>query len=110
MKIVVQTGEHIGRKEIEYFISKSPSAWKCYFETIVIFGSREEDLRISFNEKEKALGVHTPSSYKGTSSDILEEMAVSLVAIKNIGRLPKKLSPSKRTEYKEQWKAIQENG
>ena len=106
MKIVVQTGDHVGRAELEYFVSKIPSAWRRLFETIVVYGSREEDSRISYHEKEKQLGVHVPSAYKGTTEDLLEEMAISLAAVNDMGHVPDRLPSSRVKEYKAMWADI----
>ncbi len=106
MKIVVQTGEHIGRSEIEYFISKIPSKWRKKFETVVVYGSREKDLKITFHEKEKVLGIHTPTTFEGTTNNIYEELVVGLAEIHRIGRIPQKISPSKRKECYKLWKEM----
>lgn len=110
MKIVVQTGDHVGREELEYFVSKIPSAWRYFFETIVVYGSREEDSRISYHKKEKVLGVHVPNTYKGTSEDLLEEMAISVAALNDMGHVPDRLPTSRVNEYKAMWADIQGKG
>ncbi len=107
MKIVIQTGEHIGRKELEYFISIIPITWKNYFETIVVYGSREKDLKITYYQKNKALGVHCPSKFQGSSNDILKELAIGLVSIQELDHIPDKLSSSKRNEYINIWEDIE---
>jgi len=110
MKIVVQTGDHVSREDLEYFASKIPSAWRRFFETIVVYGSREKDSKISYHEKEKVLGVHVPSAYKGTSEDLLEEMAISLAALSDMGHVPDRLPTSRVKEYKAMWADIQGKG
>jgi len=92
---------------LEYFVSKIPSVWRRFFETIVVYGSREEDSRISYHEKEKLLGVHVPSAYKGTTEDLLEEIAISLAAINDLGHVPGRLPSSRVEEYRAMWADIQ---
>ncbi len=103
MKIVIQTGNHVGRDDLDYFISTIPSEWKALLGTIVVYGSNEEMLQITYHKKERLLGIHCSSSYSGSKFDVLEEAAIGLAAVCDLGYVPGKLSSSRRKEYKALW-------
>ena len=104
MKIVVQNGNNLGKPELDRFVESMPGQWRKLFNTIVVYGSREDDLKITHNKKESQLSIHSPISYKGTAAEALEEIAICLGALHDIGHIPTKLSSSRRETYLNMWR------
>lgn len=105
VKIVIQNGNNIGKHDLQRFADEIPAAWRKHFRTVVVYGSQEDSLKVTHHQKEGVLGIHCPISYKGSSFETLEEVAIHLAALNDIGHIPKKLSPSKRDYYAAQWRA-----
>ena len=103
MKIVIQNGNNVGKQDIQRFADEIPSAWRKHFNTVVVYASLEDSLKITHHQKEGVLGIHCPASYKGSSAETLEEVAIHLAALNDIGHIPNKLSPTKRDYYASQW-------
>jgi hypothetical protein len=103
VKIVIQNGNNVGKQELELFVATIPSAWRKLFSTVVVYDSREESMKVTHHEKEGVLGIHCPDKYKGTSNETLEEVAVNLAALHDLGHIPAKLSASRRKEYLNTW-------
>ena len=103
MKILVQDGEVLNKKILEDFIEGLPFAWKAGIEKIVVYVSAGDQLLCSFHKRECAFGIHVPSEYSGTTSQVLEEVAVTLQAIRNYGHIPDRLSASQIREYQSRW-------
>ncbi|MEH6542494.1 MAG: hypothetical protein V7721_01005 [Porticoccaceae bacterium] len=103
MKIVIQDGKNIGKHDLDTFLATIPSSWRKLFDTIVVYGSREESLKITHHEKESVIGIHCPITYQGSSTETLEEVAINLSALHDFRHIPAKLSASRRENYLLSW-------
>lgn len=103
MKILVQNGKIVNKKDLELFIEGLPFAWRAGIEKIVVYVSAGDQLLFSFHKKECTFGVHMPSEYSGSNSEVLEEIAVTLQAIQNYGHIPDKLPASQIRGYRRRW-------
>ena len=105
MKVVVQTGHLVGRSEIEYFLSRMPAALLRHLDTIVVYASREGSVVVNFSGG--TLGVHCPNVSSDVSAEaVVDEMAVSLLALNDLGHIPERISPSRRERYLARWLEI----
>ena len=110
MKIVVQQGEVINRKDIESFLKVVPKQWTSAVDGLTIYVSLDEPFQISYYNKEKILGVHISSKYNGKTSEALENIAIALQAINEIGHFPNKLSKSLEKDYRARWNQVKTQG
>lgn len=105
-KVVIQTGDILDRPAIDEFFQVMPESWFSFVSSIIVMGSREDEIRVSYYDASKQIGIHCPSNRKKTKHDALEELAVSLFCIAELRRIPKRISPSKRREYAARWQEI----
>jgi len=103
MKIVMQHGHAVRKSEIETFLETAPQAWCKTFDSIVVHTSAKDDFRISFHSKERTLAIHLSEEYAGSSSEIIEEIAIALQAIEAHGHLPDKLARQKQITFRNNW-------
>ncbi len=68
MKIVIQNGNNVGKQELELFVARIPISWRKLFSTVVIYGSREETMKVTRHEKEGVLEIHCAAKYIGSLS------------------------------------------
>jgi hypothetical protein len=106
MKLVVQNEEVLTRKDLELFLERLPFAWKAGIDKIVVFESTGAQVLCSFHKKDCALGIHIPTEYSGSTSEVLREVAVTIQAIQNYGHIPEKLPVSQIREYRSRWQYL----
>lgn len=106
MKIVIQTSEVLDKSLIVGFLAKSPSTWSKKVDTLVVDASIEADLRVSYDPRERTLGIHCPKGWGGSTATALDQLAISLLAIEEFGGMPDRISSSKLQEFWEKWAEI----
>jgi hypothetical protein len=89
MKIVIQDATHIQRDDLENFFESSPVSWSDGIDTVIVFGSKQAKLLISFDRKRRVLGVHVPVGFTEPKENLLREIAVTVQAIQEFGHIPK---------------------
>ena len=102
VKIVVQTGDIFDRPVIDSFLTAMPVRWEKLIDTIVVYGNPDDTLRIEYNGG-KQVSIHSPHNYAGTQQEAIEELAIGLFAVEEMGHIPEKLSNSRRREYRAKW-------
>ncbi len=103
MKIVMQHGHVVDRKDIEFFVEKAPGSWTKAFKSIIVYTAVKEPFEITFHSKEKVLGIHISKEYSGSASEAIEEIAVASQAIKDHGHLPDKLPKQRDMQLRQRW-------
>ena len=106
MKIVMQHGHVVDRKDIEFFVEKAPSAWTKAFRSIIVYTAVKEPFKITYHSKEKVLGIHISRKYSGSASEAIEEIAVASQAIEDHGHLPNKLAKQRDMQFRQRWSEI----
>jgi len=103
MKIVMQHGHVVDRKDIESFVEKAPKAWRKAFQTIIVYTAVKDPFQITYHPKENLLGVHISRKYAGSASEVIEEIAVASQSIEAYGHIPDKLPKQRDSDYRKQW-------
>lgn len=99
MKVVVQNGSQhpITRKEMEAIIQVIPNSLKKRISSICLYHSESDEPDTTFFDKSKTLGFYGYANVSTLDRKIeaLEELAFSLILLRDTGETPFKLSKSK---------------
>ena len=76
MKIVMHSGRMIRRTDVEAFISRSPSSWVKGISSIIVADTSEEEVKVNYYPPDGQLAIYIPLKYKGSSDDLIKEIAV----------------------------------
>jgi hypothetical protein len=117
MKVVVQNGSQhpITRKEMEDIIQVIPSSLTKGISSICLYHSESGDPDTTFFDKSKTLGFygHANVSTLDNKIEALEELAFSLILLRDTGHIPFKLSKNKRSQLSpevdmllDKWKTV----
>jgi hypothetical protein len=105
MKIVMQHGHAVSKREIESFLKLAPQSWSKAYDSIVVYSSNNEPPKIRFHPKEKTLGIHISEKSSKNAAEVIEEIAVASQAIQEHGHWPINLARQKDLKYRERWLA-----
>jgi len=103
MKIVVQRGDLVNKEDIDEMLHKLPSNVGHLVDRIVVHASHDTEVMFNFHEKEKTFEIDSPVSYSGTKKSFLEEVAIHLLIIVDVGYIPRKITDQTRIEYSDKW-------
>ncbi len=106
MKIVIRDATHIQRDDIENFFDSSPMSWSDGIDTVIVFGSKQAKLLISFDRKRRVIGVHVPVGFTEPKENLLREIAVTVQAIQEFGHIPTTLPVANVKGYLLRWNEL----
>lgn len=106
MKTVVQTGNPLSHTGLKSFLAELPSTWLKSIKGVSILTSMKPVVEITFHKKEKMLTAHVPSDSALSKEELLEDIAIALQSVQNIGHIPTKLSKSQKEAYVTNWKNL----
>lgn len=106
MKIVIQRGDVVTRKDIEELFSILHSHVNDKIGTFVVYASNDPHPSYYYNEKERTFGFHSPKSSNISKTDAQSDIAAHLLAALDLGHLPDKLSSSKLNNYMQIWREL----
>ncbi len=106
MKIVIHANNVLNHSDIKSFISKIPFSWRKSFNTITVNTAIGDQILMSYHREKEKFGIHIPDNYKGTSTDALVEVAITVQAIKEYGYIPDRIKPSRVKMYQRNWNDV----
>lgn len=100
VKLVVQDGSVVSRKQLQAVVSNVPARLSRQVETVLVCASWESEFRIAFHPKARVLTLFVPThaSSPPATATVLREFLVALAVIEARGSLPARLANSVRTQ------------
>ena len=98
MKLVVQDGSSLSRRQLEAVIAGLPEPLSKHVRSILVLASWESTLSVSYSPKERVLALSVPAheSEPLAALAVMRELLVALAVVAERGDLPARLSNSVR--------------
>jgi hypothetical protein len=103
MKIIIQTGDVVTRKDVEELFKILPKNINSLINTFLVHASIDSNPKYQYHKKEKQFTFHSPQNSSITKQEAITGIAVHIIAALDIGHIPDKLSASKLQHYKTSW-------
>ena len=96
MKLVVQDGSSISRRQLQAVITRLPEHLSRRVGMLLVCACRESSLRLSYSPKERCLTMFVPAHEAAPlpTTDVVRELLIALAVIAGRGELPARLSRS----------------
>ncbi|MEW5789852.1 MAG: hypothetical protein AB1899_18580 [Pseudomonadota bacterium] len=103
MKVTVQNSATHGlsRKEAETIIRMLPPSIRRIAKSLVLYGTREPEICVTYHEKEQVIGLYWPMDRNPPplKSEAINELLAALSIIAESGNLPGRVSHSLRSRH-----------